>query len=54
MGFLYEIFNNSYVKKALAQVVIPCSIADNLKFGIRSYQEEAFCTIAYPCLFRIC
>ncbi|MDY0253383.1 MAG: DEAD/DEAH box helicase family protein [Tenuifilaceae bacterium] len=42
MGFLYEIFNNSFVQKALAQVVIPGSIADNLKFGIRPYQEEAF------------
>jgi type III restriction enzyme len=26
----------------LAQIVIPSSIADNLKFGIRPYQEEAF------------
>ena len=42
MGFLYEIFNNSFVQKALAQVVIPNSIADNLKFSIRPYQEEAF------------
>ncbi len=42
MGFLYEIFNNSFVQKALAKVVIPGSIADNLKFGIRPYQEEAF------------
>ncbi|MDK2837868.1 MAG: DEAD/DEAH box helicase family protein [Bacteroidota bacterium] len=42
MGFLYEIFNNSFVQKALAHVVIPGSIADNLKFGIRPYQEEAF------------
>ncbi len=42
MAFLYEIFNNFYVQKALAQVVIPNSIAANLKFGIRPYQEEAF------------
>jgi type III restriction enzyme len=42
MGFLYEIFNNSFVQKALAQVVIPNSISDNLKFSIRPYQEEAF------------
>lgn len=42
MAFLHEIFNNPFARKALAQVVLPNGIIDNLKFGIRPYQEEAF------------
>lgn len=42
MAFLHEIFNNPFARKALAEVVLPHGIVDNLKFGIRSYQEEAF------------
>jgi type III restriction enzyme len=42
MAFLHEIFNNPFARKALAKVVLPNGITDNLKFGIRPYQEEAF------------
>lgn len=42
MAFLHEIFNNPFARKALAQVALPNGITDNLKFGIRPYQEEAF------------
>ncbi|NJW53563.1 DEAD/DEAH box helicase family protein [Salinimicrobium oceani] len=42
MAFLYEIFNNPFARKALAQVPIPNGIRDNLKYSIRPYQEEAF------------
>ena len=42
MAFLYDIFNNSIAKRALAQVSLPNWISDNLKFLIRPYQEEAF------------
>lgn len=42
MAFLYEIFNNPFARKALAQVLIPNGISDNLKYSIRPYQEEAF------------
>lgn len=42
MTFLHEIFNNSYVKKALSKFSVTNCIADNLKFGIRPYQVEAF------------
>lgn len=42
MAFLYEIFNNPFARKALAQVPIPNGINDNLKYSIRPYQEEAF------------
>jgi type III restriction enzyme len=42
MASLHEIFNNPFAKKSLAQVVLPNGITDNLKFGIRPYQEEAF------------
>ena len=42
MAFLHEIFNNPFARKALAQVSLPNGITDNLKFGIRPYQEEAF------------
>jgi type III restriction enzyme len=44
MAFLYDVFNNPFAKKALAQVDIPNWISDNLKpgFGLRPYQIEAF------------
>ncbi len=42
MAFLHEIFNNPFARKALAEVSLPNGITDNLKFGIRPYQEEAF------------
>ncbi|PKL78457.1 MAG: type III deoxyribonuclease [Ignavibacteriae bacterium HGW-Ignavibacteriae-4] len=42
MAFLYDIFDNPFARKALAQVSIPNSVSDNLKFDIRPYQEEAF------------
>jgi len=42
MGFLYEIFNNSYLRRDLDKVVIPNWINDSLRFSIRPYQEEAF------------
>lgn len=42
MGYLHQIFDNPFARKALAGVVIPNSISDNLKFTIRPYQIEAF------------
>ncbi|MBO9693391.1 DEAD/DEAH box helicase family protein [Chryseobacterium sp.] len=42
MIFLHEIFNNPFGRKVLAEVPLPNGITDNLKFGIRPYQEEAF------------
>ena len=42
MGFLYSIFDNPFARKALEQVVLPNYISDNIKYGIRPYQEEAF------------
>lgn len=42
MAFLYQIFDNPFARKALAQVPIPNGISDNLKYSIRPYQEEAF------------
>ena len=42
MAFLYEIFNNPFARKALAEVPIPNGVSDNLKYSIRPYQEEAF------------
>jgi len=42
MAFLYDIFNNPFARKDLAQVPIPNGISDNLKYSIRPYQEEAF------------
>jgi len=42
MGFLYEIFNNSFVRRTLSQITLPASIVDNIKHTIRPYQEEAF------------
>lgn len=42
MEFLHDLFNNPFARKALSQVTIRNCITDNLKFGIRPYQEEAF------------
>lgn len=42
MVFLYEIFNNSFVRRTLSQITLPASIVDNIKHTIRPYQEEAF------------
>jgi len=47
MSHLHEIFNNPFARKALAQVVIPTTILDNLKFDIRPYQEESFKRFIY-------
>lgn len=49
MAFLHELFNNPFAKKALAQVIVPNSISDNLKsgFGQRAYQLEAFKRFIY-------
>lgn len=47
MAFLYDIFDNPFARKALAQVLIPNSISDNLKYDIRPYQEEAFKRFIY-------
>lgn len=42
MAYLHSIFDNPFARKALAQVIIPDAISDNLKFQIRPYQEESF------------
>lgn len=42
MNSLYQIFDNSFAREALATVIIPNAITDNLQFDIRPYQEEAF------------
>ena len=47
MAFLYEIFNNPFAKKELDATTLPSCIADNLKFSIRAYQEEAFKRYVY-------
>lgn len=47
MSFLYNIFDNPFARKALAQVVIPNYIKDNLFHNIRPYQEEAFKRFIY-------
>ena len=47
MTHLHEIFNNPFARKALAQVIIPKAILDNLKFDIRPYQEESFKRFIY-------
>lgn len=47
MTFLYEIFNNTFARKALAEVPIPDGISDNLKFSIRPYQEDALKRFLY-------
>lgn len=47
MPFLYEIFDNPFARKALLGVAIPSCISDNLRFGIRPYQEEAFKRYVY-------
>ncbi|GAB1416911.1 DEAD/DEAH box helicase family protein [Paludibacter sp.] len=47
MTFLYEIFDNPFAKRALAQVDMPNWISDNLKFEQRPYQVEAFKRYVY-------
>ncbi|MCZ2129669.1 MAG: DEAD/DEAH box helicase family protein [Bacteroidia bacterium] len=47
MAFLYEIFDNPFAKRALAQVDVPNWISDNLKFEQRPYQVEAFKRYVY-------
>lgn len=42
MAFLYSIFDNPFARKALELVEFPNYITDNIKYGIRPYQEEAF------------
>ncbi|PIE98963.1 MAG: type III deoxyribonuclease [Treponema sp.] len=42
MAFLYEQFENPFVKPEIEKVSIPDYIKDNLKFEQRTYQEEAF------------
>jgi len=44
MAFLYDILLQEFGKRAIAQVVVPNHITDNLKpgFGRRPYQMEAF------------
>ena len=42
MAFLYDILLQEFGKRAIAQVTIPNHITDNLKFGQRPYQIEAF------------
>jgi type III restriction enzyme len=42
MAFLYDMFENSFVRAAIHQIELPNSIVDNLKLEIRPYQVEAF------------
>ena len=42
MAFLYTIFDNPFARKALEVVDVPNFITDNLKYGVRPYQTEAF------------
>ena len=44
MAFLYDTLLQEFGKRAIAQVVVPNHITDNLKpgFGQRPYQVEAF------------
>ena len=42
MAYLYSIFDNPFARKELERVVLPNYLADNLKYSIRPYQEEAF------------
>jgi len=42
MAFLYDKLIREFGKRAIAQVTIPNHITDNLKFGQRPYQIEAF------------
>lgn len=47
MAYLHENFNNPFARKALAQVAIPLSISENLKYETRPYQDEAFKRFIY-------
>ncbi|MDR6514124.1 DEAD/DEAH box helicase family protein [Chryseobacterium camelliae] len=42
MKLLHDLFDHPFARKALSEVLLPNGITDNLKFGIRPYQEEAF------------
>lgn len=42
MAFLYDILLQEFGKRAIAQVEVPAHITDNLRFGQRPYQIEAF------------
>src|SRR5690554_3932574 len=42
MAFLYDILLQEFGKRAISQVEIPVHITDNLRFGQRPYQVEAF------------
>ena len=42
MEFLYDTLLQEFGKRAIAQVTVPNHITDNLKFGQRPYQIEAF------------
>lgn len=42
MSFLYDTILKEFGKRAIAQVVVPDYIADNLKFAQRPYQTESF------------
>ena len=44
---LYQIFENHFARRELAQMVSPDSIKDNLKYNIRPYQKEAFNRFIY-------
>lgn len=42
MAFLYDTLLQEFGKRAISQVTVPTHISDNLKFGQRPYQQEAF------------
>src|SRR5690554_109754 len=42
MAFLYDILLQEFGKRAISQVEVPAHITDNLRFGQRPYQVEAF------------
>lgn len=47
MELLHDLFDHPFAWKALSEVLLPNGITDNLKFGIRPYQEEAFRRYVY-------
>ncbi|PQA95262.1 type III deoxyribonuclease [Chryseobacterium shigense] len=42
MAFLYDTLLQEFGKRAISQVTVPTHLSDNLKFGQRPYQQEAF------------
>jgi len=42
MAFLYDTLLKEFGKRAISQVAVPNHVSDNLKFGQRPYQQEAF------------